>query len=340
MSASLFGITSTCLSLGVVGVGWLFWRLFVKGDASVNLFFQSTESLGKQALYGKVIWITGSSQGLGLEIAKKLAKLGANIILSARNLEKLEKARLECQEYASGNNEVKTVQLDLTSSFSDLQLSTKSAVEQFGHVHILIHNAGVTQHALMEETEPNVVEEMFKLNTIGPILLTRAFIPYMIKQQNGHLVVVSSMAAKVPSPGQSVYAGTKSALHGFFNSLQTELADQGVHVSLICPGPVSASSLDTKRTVYGPKGLKTQDQGSQKGKIQLERAVDLIALTVVKQFQEVWICKYPVLTIAYIVQFLPFVGWKILNKYGPARARAMHTGQSGYDVASIMKSSK
>eukprot|EP01025_Chloroclados_australasicus_P003426 TRINITY_DN10806_c0_g1_i1.p3 TRINITY_DN10806_c0_g1~~TRINITY_DN10806_c0_g1_i1.p3 ORF type:complete len:180 (-),score=17.82 TRINITY_DN10806_c0_g1_i1:364-831(-) len=148
------------------------------------------------------------------------------------------------------------------------------------------------------------------------------------------------MAAKVPSPGQAIYAATKSALHGFFNSLQTELADKGISVTMICPGPVASAQTDAKRTVYGPKGLITQDAGSQKGKVQHQRAVDLIALSVYKRLQEVWIAKHPVLGLGYFMQFVSFVGWKILNKFGPARAKALASGKSGYDVSSIMKNTK
>eukprot|EP01026_Neomeris_dumetosa_P005785 TRINITY_DN11734_c0_g1_i1.p2 TRINITY_DN11734_c0_g1~~TRINITY_DN11734_c0_g1_i1.p2 ORF type:complete len:131 (-),score=18.63 TRINITY_DN11734_c0_g1_i1:98-436(-) len=109
---------------------------------------------------------------------------------------------------------------------------------------------------------------------------------------------------------------------------------------MICPGPVAGGASDTKRTVYGPKGLQQQEQGSRRGKISVERAVDLIAISVVKQFQEGWISKQPVLGLGYIMQYIPLLGWIILNKYGPTRAKAIHSGQSGYDVASIVDQSR
>ena len=86
--------------------------------------------------------------------------------------------------------------------------------------------AGASQHAAVEEVSTEVADEMFRLNVLGPIALTRAALPFLLSRRKGRLVVVSSMAAAVPAPGQAVYSGTKLALHGYFATLQSELNDR------------------------------------------------------------------------------------------------------------------
>ena len=92
--------------------------------------------------------------------------------------------------------------------------------------HSGIPAAGASQHAAVEEVSTKVADEMFQLNVLGPIALTRAALPFLLSRRKGRLVVVSSMAAAVPAPGQAVYSGTKLALHGYFATLQSELNDR------------------------------------------------------------------------------------------------------------------
>ena len=86
--------------------------------------------------------------------------------------------------------------------------------------------AGASQHAAVEEVSTEVAEQMFQLNVLGPIALTRAALPFLLSRGHCRIVVVSSMAAAVPAPGQALYSGTKLALHGYFSTLQSELNDR------------------------------------------------------------------------------------------------------------------
>ena len=87
-------------------------------------------------------------------------------------------------------------------------------------------HAGASQHAAVEEVSAEVAEKMFQLNVLGPIALTRAALPFLLSRRHCRIVVVSSMAAVVPAPGQAIYSGTKLALHGYFSTLQSELNDR------------------------------------------------------------------------------------------------------------------
>lgn len=86
--------------------------------------------------------------------------------------------------------------------------------------------AGASQHSLAEQTSAEVVAQMFALNTLGPINLTRAALPHMLTRRRGRIVVVSSMAGLVPSPGQAIYSACKHALNGYFATLLTEVCDR------------------------------------------------------------------------------------------------------------------
>ena len=87
-------------------------------------------------------------------------------------------------------------------------------------------HAGASQHAAVEEVSAEVADKMFQLNVLGPIALTRAALPFLLSRRHCRIVVVSSMAAVVPAPGQAIYSGTKLALHGYFSTLQSELNDR------------------------------------------------------------------------------------------------------------------
>lgn len=84
---------------------------------------------------------------------------------------------------------------------------------------------GISQHSPAAETDAEIVKDIFALNTMGPIMLTQALIPELLKRGKGHFVVISSMAAKIPSPGQAIYCATKYAILGYFETLKAELAD-------------------------------------------------------------------------------------------------------------------
>lgn len=85
---------------------------------------------------------------------------------------------------------------------------------------------GGSQHSLVEDTAPSIVGEMIWLNSVGPIALTQALIPGLLKKKKGHFVVIASMAAVVPAGGQAIYSGSKFALRGYFEALRSEMADR------------------------------------------------------------------------------------------------------------------
>eukprot|EP00877_Chromochloris_zofingiensis_P006070 jgi/Chrzof1/1716/Cz10g18120.t1 len=309
----------------------------IRADADLALLSKGRHKA--DAFRGKVIWITGASQGLGEVLAKYLCSQGAKLILSSRSKEKLQKVKMACT--GPHADQILILPFDLCGPYSDLEAAAHSADQAFegAGIDYIIHNAGASQHALCSTTTAAVTDQMFQLNTLGPIKLTRALLPHMLSRGKGRVVVIDSMAAKVPSPGQAVYAACKSGLYGYFAGLATEVADQGVGVTICCPGPIGTGSEETPRVIYGAEGLISQHSADTKGRLSPARCAQLIANAMAHGVNECWIAKHPVLAIGYIMQYAPCLGWLIMKKVGPKRARAVSSGRSGYDVAGIMQSS-
>lgn len=192
---------------------------------------------------GQVVWITGASSGIGRSLALAFAAAGARLILSARHRDALEEVRRAC-----GDADVCLVPFDL----SDLDAVPSRAAQGlacFGHVDIMVHNAGIAARDRVTETTREVHERLLRTNYLGPILLTRALLPSMLARGRGHFVVISSLSGKYGGPLLSAYAASKHALHGFFESLRAEEHGRGIVITFIVPG-----FIDTHITAHALTG--------------------------------------------------------------------------------------
>ncbi|KAI7846257.1 hypothetical protein COHA_000237 [Chlorella ohadii] len=322
---------------------WAAWTLlrFARADADLTLL--SKRAPPPHAWRGKVVWIVGASQGLGEALARYWAEAGARLILSSRSLDKLEASRRVvkqhcCQHVAEGD--VVLLPLDLVGDSAGLEAAAKAAFAAFdgAGVDYVVHNAGkcASQHAAAEDTSPEVAAALLNLNLEGPLGLARATLPHMVGQGRGQHVIVASMSAVVPSPGQAVYAAAKAGLRAYFQSMASEL---GVGATICCPGPLATGGDGKPRLVYGPKGLIQQAAtGMSKKRVGTARAADLIARAAYHKLDECWIAYHPVLLLGYLMQYTPSLGMAVLKRVGPARAQALKEGRSGYDTAALIKS--
>lgn len=307
---------------------------FATADADLSLLLRGKHKA--DAFAGKVVWVTGASQGLGATIAQYLARQGAKVIISARSQDKLQNTRASCPR----PSDVLVLPFDLMDSTQKLQEVAKAADEAFegAGIDFLVHNAGASQHALASDTTDAVAEALLDINTLAPIRLTQAVLPFMLKRGKGRMVIVSSMAAKVPSPGQAVYSAAKMAVWGYFASLATELADKGIGVTIVCPGPVAPPAGEASpRSLYGPKGPIQRMEVPDSKRMPASRAVQLIANAMAAGVSECWLARQPVLLMAYLMQYVPQVGLAVMKYVGPKRARALSSGQSGYNLAAMMQ---
>lgn len=181
-------------------------------------------------LQNKTAWITGASSGIGEALAYALSAQGVRLILSARRLEELERVRRHCTNPATHI----TLPLDLAAF--DAEAVTQQALAEVGAIDLLIHSGGVSQRSTVAETSMTVQRRIMEINYFGAVALTHALLPGMIARQSGHIVVISSLSGKISTPRRSAYAASKHALHGFFDALRAEVYQDGLRVTIVCPG--------------------------------------------------------------------------------------------------------
>ena len=180
----------------------------------------------------KVVWITGASSGIGEALAYHYSKAGAKLILSARNRDELFRVKQQC---AGNPLNIHVHQLDLEQTLS-LEAKALEAERIYGRVDLLIHCGGVSQRALALETKLEVAQRIMNINFWGAVALTQAVLPGMISRQNGHVVVISSLVGKFGTKLRSAYSASKHALHGYFDSLRSEIPEDQVKITIVCPG--------------------------------------------------------------------------------------------------------
>lgn len=193
---------------------------------------------GVSSWRGQVVVLTGASLGIGAEIARQLAAQGSRLVLSARDVARLDAVVEQCR---AAGAEVEAVRADVTVQ-ADCDALIQLAVTRFGRVDTLICNAGQAMWVRAEDvTDRAVFERLMRVNYLGSVYCALAALP-ALRASRGRLVVVSSLAGKTGVPLRSGYAAAKAALHGFFDSLRIELAGSGVSVTLVCPGFVGTGS--------------------------------------------------------------------------------------------------
>jgi len=200
----------------------------------------------RRAIEGKVVWIVGASQNIGEELAKEYARLGAKIILTARRVHELERVKASLKgQYAP--EDVVVLPGDISVGVEQLKALVQEAEAAFGGagIDIVVQNAACPRPKLAAVDFPDdMLQRTFDVNVLGVIRLTQLLLPGMLRRGKGQFVVVSSSAAKLPSPGQTVYSASKHAVNGYFHSLRSEVSQSGVKVTLACPGPIEVSGSE------------------------------------------------------------------------------------------------
>ncbi len=211
-------------------------------------------------LKGKNALLTGGSMGLGPHVAQSLAREGVNIALTARSKDKLEKVAEELRQF---NIEVNVYPADINNEKSRIGL-VEEVKKAFGHIDLLINNAGVEWISSFVDLAPADIENLVQTNLMSPLKLTRAVLPDMLKRKSGHIVTMSSLGGKKGQPYSASYAATKAGLIAWNSSIRAELRDTGVSASVICPGFVSDSGMFAVYHKKAPKisgESKPQDVG-------------------------------------------------------------------------------
>lgn len=176
----------------------------------------------------KVWFITGCSTGFGRELAKEVLASGYRAAVAARNTDDIKDITEAYPDTAIA------VKLDVTKA-DDIAAAVEQIQQQYGQIDVLVNNAGIGYFGAIEESEEEEVRRMFEINFFGLANVTKAVLPILRKQRNGHILNVASIGGLVGFPAVGFYNATKFAVDGYSESLSKELAPLGIKVTVIAP---------------------------------------------------------------------------------------------------------
>jgi short-subunit dehydrogenase len=243
---------------------------------------KSSEFAGKWAL------VTGASSGIGVALARELARRGAKLILTARRKDRLQSL---AAEFAAAGVEARVVVADLNDPAAPEQIydATRDLA-----VDILINNAGLGQYGAFHATDPEQECSMVRVNCEAVVRLSRLFLPSMVERRRGWVLVVASTASFQPVPYLSTYAATKVFDRFFALGLAAEVAQYGIKVSALCPGTTESEFFDVARaSVFRKRRLQSAEQ------------VARIAIAALAAGKRTVIPKSAGRFTAFLVRFLP-----------------------------------
>ena len=192
-------------------------------------------------LQDQVVIVTGASSGIGEATAEKLAAHGAKVVLTARREERLRELK---QKIENDGGHALVVTADVTNK-DDWKKVVQQTKESFGHVNVLVNNAGLMPLSFVKKLKTDEWEKMVDVNIKGVLNGVAAVLPSMLENKQGHIINISSVAGRKLFPGGSVYCATKFAVRAFSEGLRSELADDNIRVTAIEPGAVATELADT-----------------------------------------------------------------------------------------------
>jgi 3-oxoacyl-[acyl-carrier protein] reductase len=203
------------------------------------------------SLDAQVAVITGANRGIGAAIARKLGAMGAHVVLTARNHDKLSAV---ADEIARAGGAAEAYPCDMADP-AQIESFAASVLEKHGRCDILVNNAGIgTFGGPLHTMAPADWDRLMAVNLRAPYLLLRAFAPSMVAAKRGHIINISSLASRNPVPNAAAYAASKWGLNGMMISAAEELRQHQVRVSLVEPGSVRTefgSGLSAGKSALG-----------------------------------------------------------------------------------------
>ena len=198
---------------------------------------------------GKVVFITGSSKGIGKATAAELIRRGATVVLNGRNEDALSRAAEELGQISEDSGKIMQIAADVSEPEA-FKRAVQAIMKRYGRLDILILNAGLSSYGTVERTGIETLQNVMKANTFGPFSGARIALPH-IRKTGGSIVFISSLAGLHGIPHSSVYCMSKMALTALAQSLKTELTGQGIHIGIIYVG---FTQNDPEKTAVGPDG--------------------------------------------------------------------------------------
>jgi 2-hydroxycyclohexanecarboxyl-CoA dehydrogenase len=188
---------------------------------------------------GRVAFVTGGAQGIGAAIASGLAQDGLAVVIADMQL---QQARNTAGTINQSGGKAIAVGLNVTDG-ATIEAGVRAAREHFGHVDVLVNNAGWDELMPFLDTDEDFWERVLDINFKGALRLTRAVLPEMMERRWGRIINIGSDAGRVGSSLESVYSGAKGGVIAFTKTVAREVARTGVTANVVCPGPTDTPFL-------------------------------------------------------------------------------------------------
>jgi short-subunit dehydrogenase len=261
----------------------------------------------KNVFEGKIVWITGASSGIGEALVHEFIMEGASVIASSNDLAGLQRVQADCGDRSG---KVICVPFDLADT-SGIEQIVELQLMKSGRVDYLLNIGGISQRARIDETPLWLDRKIFEINYFGTIALSKAILPYMIKQKSGHILATSSISGRFGFPLRSAYSASKQALHGFIETLYLENKINNIRASVIIPGRVrtaiSMHALDSTGKEHGKL-----DAGQAKGLLP-KQAAEIIIRGIRRNKREILVGKSEMMML-HIRRYCPWLFFRIADK--------------------------
>ena len=192
----------------------------------------------------KSVIVTGGARGIGRAIVRAFAEAGADVLIGDLRIEEAEATAREIGE--STKRRVEAVRTDVTR-LEDAQRLSRSALQRFGKVDVLVNSAGWGRLMPFVKTTPDLWERIISINFRGVVHTCHATLPHMVERRQGSIINISSDTARVGSFGEAVYAASKAAIIAFSKTLAREHARDNIRVNVVCPGLVETPLIEEMR---------------------------------------------------------------------------------------------
>jgi short-subunit dehydrogenase len=255
----------------------------------------------------KVVVITGASSGIGRACAEVFSANGYDVVISGRSAERLaeveqvilQKGKMVCKVVADVSKE------------DDCRELVEEAIRYFGHIDVLINNAGISMRALFEELDLDVLRYVMDTNFWGAVYCTKFALPFLLASK-GSVVGVSSIAGKKGLPGRTGYSASKFALEGFLETLRTENIKKDLHVLIACPG---FTATDIRNTALSADGTRQgESPRDEQQMMTAEEVANHIYQAVIKRKRDLVLTSNGKLTVL-LNKFFPGLMDKIVFKH-------------------------
>ena len=204
-----------------------------------------------------VVLITGGTSGIGKALAFAFGRAGASVVITGRNEENLQATG---EALTAQHIENLALVADVSRE-ADCARMVSQTISRFGQLDILINNAGISMRALFQDVDLAVIRQVMDINFYGTVYATKYALPHIL-QTKGSVLGISSIAGYRGLPGRTGYSASKFAMHGFLETLRTEVLEKGVHVMIACPGFTASNIRNTALTAQGQvQGQSPLDEG-------------------------------------------------------------------------------